>query len=490
MSCAGDKSVMNLYETIRQTAHKYPGSPAVIYKTSVLTYKDLIRQIETAGMILKKMGIMPHDRVGLVCPNCPEYIILSFAIFVCRACVVPISEKLKQAERDTIVRDISLNALIFSSAGESAPIRSFQPFKVLHNVFLLKRFLKKKYISNELRRIRPAFIRFSSGTTGASKGIVLSHATILERTAAANKALKLTHDDTIVWLLPMSHHFAVSLVLYLIVGAVIVICDDTGLPAGRGMHDAIRTHNGTFIFAAPWHFKILSQIAGKADLKSVRLAVSTTAGLSETIFEDFKKKFGLPISQCYGIIEVGLPAINLGKPCEKKSSVGAPITGFRIKIIDPDSGKECKTGKPGAILVKGPGMLDAYFKPWRNRKHILKKGWFHTGDSGKIDSEGYLAIMGRSSNVINMAGLKFFPQEVESVLNMHPAVKESRVLAFNHPRWGEIPIAEAVLKKGCQAGEEELTGFCRKYLASFKIPNAIKFVDSIEKTVSDKIKRN
>ena len=159
----------------------------------------------------------------------------------------------------------------------------------------------------------------------------------------------------------------------------------------------------------------------RAFLSKIRLAISTAIKLPEQIAERFNRKFGFPLAESYGIIEIGIAAVNIYRNRSKSGSVGKILPGYKIKILrkDPQG--------VGEIYLKGKGMFDAYFYPWLSRKKALSGGWFNTGDLGRLDQNGFLFILGRRKQIINFSGMKIFPFEVETLLNTHPLVKESLV---------------------------------------------------------------
>ena len=307
-----------------------------------------------------------------------------------------------------------------------------------------------------------AFIRFTSGTTSASKGVVLSHETIRDRVIAANKTLHIGPDDTVIWCLPMSHHFLVTIVLYLTVGATIVLARHV---LARPFLEAVKKWQGTVLYAAPFHYTLLARDNSDAKISTVRLAVSTTCSLPQDIAENFQSRFGLPLIQALGVIELGLICVN-DDPAARSNSVGRPQPDYDVRIRNPDGDGH------GEVMFAGPGFFDAYDNPWTPREKLMPDGWFATGDIGRIDAQGYLFLAGRKVAVINLAGRKVFPEEIETVLNRHPAVRESHVFGTTHPHLGETVEAEIVLNQP-DAGLDSVRAFCREHLASYKIPDAL-----------------
>jgi acyl-coenzyme A synthetase/AMP-(fatty) acid ligase len=166
------------------------------------------------------------------------------------------------------------------------------------------------------------------------------------------------------------------------------------------------------------------------------------------------------------------------------------LPAYRVEVLG-DDGKMVSPGTTGHLVMRGPGMFDAYLFPFRLRREVLSEGWFHTGDLAVKDEHGLISLMGRKKSMINVAGNKVFPEEVESVLNRHPAVSVSRVSGFQHPLLGECVAAEVVLKPGTDAtGSEALRNYCLEHLSSYKVPQRIEIVQDLPMTGSGKIKRD
>jgi long-chain acyl-CoA synthetase len=324
-----------------------------------------------------------------------------------------------------------------------------------------------------------AFIRFTSGTTSARKGVVLSHETICGRVAAANKSLRIGPDDTVMWYLPMSHHFLVTIVLYLSAGATVVLARHV---LARPFLEAVNKWRGTVLYAAPFHYALLARDNSEIKIPSVRLAVATTCSLPQDVAVNFHQRFGLRLTPALGVIELGLVCVN-DDPATRANSVGRPQPDCAVRIRNPD-----RDGY-GEVVFAGPGIFDAYDNPWTPREQMMPDGWFATGDIGRVDEQGYLFLAGRKVAVINLAGRKVFPEEIETVLNRHPAVLESRVFGATHPHLGETVEAEIVLNQP-GAGLDSVRAFCREHLASYKIPTRFTIVNALPRTpVTGKIRR-
>jgi long-chain acyl-CoA synthetase len=456
---------MNIVDLIKQETAAYRENIAVTNGTRRLTYAQLLAEVDRVTGELIQKGMKSCQRVALLAPDSADYIIFSLAVLSAGAVIVPLSDFLSARERENILDDLDVNWIID------------REFRCVARPAL-------DCLPDAYYQCGPAFIRFSSGTTGKSKGVLLSHEAIIERTDAADKALKISPRDKIVWVLAMSFHFVVTILLFLRRAAEIVLCSnnfpDTLLAALKNVRP-------TFIYGSPFHYYLLSNSSAftPEDLKDVRMAVSTAMRLPPEIAESFFKKFGFELTQAYGIIEAGLPFVNDSRDRSKRSSVGRLMDDYQLKIMDADSEGS------GRVFIKGKGMFAAYCSPWRTSREAAPDGWFDTGDVGRLDQDGYFYVVGRAKEVINFCGMKIFPQEVEDVLNAHPAVAESKVAAQFHPQYGELPVAEVVLKEGVSRDFKtaDLRKYCYQCLSSYKVPKEFCVVAVIEKTASGKIKR-
>jgi long-chain acyl-CoA synthetase len=453
---------MNIAEEIFKKAD--PAAVAIFQDGQETTYAALDdKSARLMRQLRPLIGSLPCPRVGLECPDGADYIAHALGILRAGGCFVPIAPELSAPERQRLIEEVRLDVIVKQTASGSVLLES--PAHSSPAPEWIK----------PLAEIEPAFIRFTSGTTGHAKGITLSHKTLLDRITAANDGLRITPADRILWVLPMSHHFAVSIMLYLWSGAGIVF-PASNLPGD--LLEASKRAGATVLYAAPFHYEMLSGCES-TDAVHWRLAVSTTAPLAASTAERFSKKFGIFPSQALGIIEVGLPCLNFPAPARRPASIGRPQASFQAKLQDSQ------------LLLRGPGCLDAYLSPWQPRSEILDdEGWFATGDIAEMDDEGFITLLGRTSTAISIGGMKFFPDEVEAVLNTHPAVQLSRVVARSHPDFGMVPVAEVVLVAGAPAPPRlELLKLCRRELSAHKVPIEIRFVDHIPQTPSGKIKR-
>jgi len=476
---------MNIVTSIKNETSGCLEKAAVIDGNRKFSYSKLFDAVNSAAAELRSLGIRPAHRVAFLCGDSIDYIVVSLAVLSLQAVIVPISASLSLDEIEPVLERIDINFLIF----DKAVYFRDKSDRIFSNSFFEKDFFlyhreAKEELPKDYYELNPAFIRFSSGTTGASKGVLLSHEAIVDRTDAADKALKITSGDVVIWVLSMSFHFVVTILLFLRRGATIVLC---GGLFPESLIEGLASQKGTFIYASPFHYHILtkSNMFAPELFKNIRLAISTAIKLPDYVARNFYEKFGLELIEAYGIIEVGLPFINSSQDPAKRGSVGKILPDYEVKIVNPD-----KNGV-GEVYIKGKGMFDAYFSPWLRKCDLISDGWFKTGDLGRLDSEGFLYIAGREKNVINFTGMKIFPYEVESVLNQHPDIKESLVYGTLHPQYGELPCAKIVLRDDIKTDFDinEIRKFCYNNLSLYKVPKEFNIVSRLDKTASGKLKR-
>ena len=461
---------MNLTELLDATACRWPEKPALIEGDAIISYAELVAKIARFTSQLQSFKVSLGNRVGLLFPNSIDYVTLTFALWHVNAVVVPIPMECTAEEISDLAAVMQLEIILSQKAGA-------QSVALSPGLFLTR--LQPSSPPNN-HGLNLAFIRFTSGTTSARKGVALTHETIRDRVATANTALGINSTDTVIWCLPMAHHFLITLVLYLSEGATVVLARHV---LAQPFLATVNRWHGTILYAAPFHYALLARDTSEVRLDSVRLAVSTTCALTQDVAEDFYKRFDRPLVQALGIIELGLVTLNIDDPLGRWNSVGRPASGQRIKINAPDE-NGC-----GELSVAGAGFFDAYVAPWLSRETIAPDGWFHTGDIARLDEDGFLFLISRKNAVINLAGRKVFPEEIEAVLDRHPAVHESRVFARAHPHLGEIVEADLVLNQ-FDADLDSLRTFCRAHLADYKIPVRFNRVNALPRTaVTGKIRR-
>jgi long-chain acyl-CoA synthetase len=370
--------LVNIVETIRsETAGLPSGKIAVRSEAGDLSYAELFQTLEKIAAQLKEQGVAAGMRIGLSFPDSADYILLSLAILSLDAVLVPVTVS---AAPDVVEETLERTKAAFLISSEE--MLATHAIWVEPGGFYLTRYTPSGLLPDEFDEMEPAFIRFSSGTTGTSKGVLLTHPAIVERTDAADQALEITVDDTILWVLSMSFHFVVSILLFLRRGATICLCSEM-FPFS--FLSAVERGGGTFIYATPFHYRALveSETLSSDALNGVRVALSTAMKLPPETDAAFSEKFGFGLTEAYGIIEVGLPFVNAAES-KPEGSVGKALPGYELDIRNADE------KGVGDVFLRGPGMYAAYLHPWKRRE---SGEWFATGDTGRIDKEGFLSLL-------------------------------------------------------------------------------------------------
>lgn len=462
---------MTITDWIEKTAEKYPHEYAVLEadeEGSIRRGADFSAVAAAIRAGRQRREQWRGRRVGLVGEDGVDFVLRGLAIMAAEACLFPIARSVRGAALEALVARVKLHGLVDGegwtscAAMESVDGQGDEIF----------------------RSLEPAFIRFTSGTTAASKGVVISRQAVVERVGAANKGLGIGPGDRILWLMPMAHHWVVSILLYLAHGACVMV-------SGGGSAGAMalaRKQRATVVYATPHDYSLLADSCCPEDWAELRLAVSTAGPLTAGIAAEARRALGQPLVGALGVIEAGLVAMNRERALQKPLSVGRALPDYQLVLRD-EAGKEIRAVGPdysGQICVRGPGMFSAYLDPWR----VFNNMEFATGDEAWRDGEGDWHIVGRRSNRIQTGGMKFFCEEVEAALALHPAVRACRVLAEPHPGKGEVPVAEIELVTGEKMPTEaEWKAFLETRIAPHMVPVAFTAVAAIPRTPTGKIQR-
>ncbi len=477
---------IKITDLFHRAAQRNPGNVAIFDQEGTMTYEELSSEIHKAAEALKNYGVREGMGVGVQGGNSRYFIIFAYAVMECNAVVLPMSSQLSELETLEIIKIAQLHAIIH----ENNKVSFIN--LVIHTVPSGSQIWKLNFNADSNLPVsiaehvhQPALIRFTSGTTGVSKGVVLSHTSIKERIEGANAVLQLGPGDRILWVLSMAYHFVVSIILYLHHGCGIIICNDF---MASSILELINKHKATFLYVSPVHIRLLANDSGQQQMSSINKVISTSTAVTKQQCDVFYHRFQKPVSQAYGIIEIGLPVINFEKSVESPDAIGYAVPGYEVAILD-ENFSELTPGTMGQLAIRGPGMFDAYLSPPVKRDQILKHGWFLTGDLASISEDGLIKVEGRLKSMINVAGNKVFPEEVEFILNQFPGVAASRVSGYQHSLTGESVQAELMIKSIALPDMEEIRKFCRERLSPYKVPQKIHFVNKLPMTDSGKLKR-
>jgi long-chain acyl-CoA synthetase len=488
---------MNISQSIERAAKLFPEKTAVIFEDRRITYKQLNKTVNKIANAFKAHGFGLGDRIGLHLPNIPEFAVCYLAAQKIGAIAVSVSPMLKAGEMDYILND-SGAALVCTIEGllPNLPLDKCPELRQVlvcegegqgHPTFA--QWLEKgsdQGRAADLDRETPAALLYTSGTTGFPKGAILSHGNVVSNIWTTLHHAGYTPDDRMALFLPAFHVFGQNFIMNatFLACATLVIYrrfDPEKVLASIGQNHV------TMFFAVPTiYINLLNMDLTPFDLSSIRYEFSAAATIPREISSRWTERFGRPVYEGYGLTECSPFACYNHDFIHKFGSVGTPVENYEIKILD-EMDNEVALGTWGEICIKGPGVMQGYWKRPEETAAALRNGWLHSGDTGTMDDEGYVFIVDRVKDMVNVAGFKVYPAEIEQILYRHPAVKELAIYGIPHAQKGEAVKAAIVLKKGANATREDIIEFCRKNMAACKVPAEISFIDELPKSSTGKI---
>jgi long-chain acyl-CoA synthetase len=457
---------MNLVHLLLRSARAQPDGPALaVGRTVVRTYGEMAARVLGLSSSLQR-DFKPGERIALSLKNCPEYYEILFACWHAGLVPVPVNAKLHPKEVDYIVENSGAKLLLtgipdFSSSGGTA--------------------------SHSVRPDDPAWLFYTSGTTGQPKGATLTHRNLLFQAQAYFADIdKLGPQDAILHAAPLSHGSGLYALPHFAAGAVNVIPESTSFEPEE-VFDLLEHWRGMSFFAAPT--MVVRLMASGAARRPTGLKTIVYGGAPMYV-ADLKRALDLFGPRLYGLYGQGeSPMTITGLPQDRHAegdleSCGFARTGVEVKVVD-DEDRELPPGEIGEVVTRSDCVMAGY---WRNPEataQALRGGWLHTGDVGSMDARGYLTLRDRSKDLIISGGSNIYPREVEEVLLRHPAVAECSVVGRPHPEWGEEVVAFIVKKTDVKI--EELEELCLSSIARFKRPRDYRFVEALPKNNYGKV---
>jgi long-chain acyl-CoA synthetase len=471
-----------------------------------LTYSELMRTTGNLAGALTGVGVSPGHAVAILLPNSVEWIQSCLAITRAGALTVPISYDsslpeivyrmgdagctvlITTAEMMDTVEQIhsqtpALTTVITVGAGSTPP-------GTLQFADLIDR--APPTASPDPAAIdQPAFILYTSGTTGRAKGVLLSIRGMLWVTAACWVPITgLCEQDRLLSPLPLFHSYALNLSVL----SVLATGASAYIMQKYSTSEALRLLDGgayTILPGVPTTFHYLLQAAGpKPDVGRLRLCISAGAIMPAALNRTFEAAFGVRLLDGYGITETStMVTMNWPIGTRVLGSCGLPLPGLAVRIIDPVSGADVEPGAEGELIVHGPNLMCGYHNKPQETAAALKGGWYQTGDLAKADPNGYLTITGRLKELIIRGGQNIAPAEIEEVAGTFEGVLDCAVVGAGHTLLGEVPVIFVVPRSGHARDAGKLLAFLRERLSAYKLPHAVHFIDEIPRTGSGKILR-
>ena len=509
--------MLNLAVLLEESARQVPDRIAVIFNETQLPYAAVNGAANQVANGLTALGIGRGDKVALSCPNLPYFPIVYFGILKTGAAVVPLNVLLKGREIGYHLQDCEAKAFFCFQGTPELPMgqfgyEGFQEAENCEHFFMitadpaapspvegtvtLGQFIHGQapiFETTMTKETDTAVILYTSGTTGQPKGAELSHSNMVmnARVIADNLFIQRDHHTHLVTL-PLFHSFGqtaqmnVGFYQRATISLLARFTPDDAL--------AIMERDNVTVFAGvpTMYWAILNHPgAEKYDLQKIAdnmvMAVSGGSALPVEVLRAFGEKFTVKILEAYGLSETS-PAATFSRPDRpaKPGSVGLPIWGVDIRVVDIDD-EEVPTGEMGEVLIRGHNIMNGYYNRPEATAEVMRGGWFHSGDIGHIDEEGYLYITDRVKDMIIRGGFNVYPREIEEVLITHPAVSLAAVVGVPDEQHGEEIKAYIILVDDAQASEEEIIAWSQESMAGYKYPRIVEIRESLPMTATGKI---
>lgn len=510
---------MRLGEIVIEKALSIPHRIAIIYRDQSTAYGELASSIKAFAAGLIQLGVQPGQRIGLLLPNCPPFVIGYFGSTLIDVVAVPANPLLKPAELNYIWSDAAIQLVLTipqlvpvvqAARAElpnlkhvicCGPISECGPQEFVETIRgllslpdLLATGAAALAADPNVTSMPPAdndscaVIIYTSGTTGRPKGAMLSHKNLSANVAQARAALYIADTDVFLTVLPLFHSFSgtVCMNIPLMTGCQTLLMENFN-PAR--VLEAMERHRVTIFAGVPALYHALLQHVPDRDYNhsSLRMTISGGAPLPSTTLTAIESRFGVPVLEGDGPTECSpATSVNPLHGVRKVGSVGIPLPGVEISIFD-EHDNALSIDEVGEIVVRGENVMLGYLNQPEATAEVMTKGWYHTGDLGKIDADGYVYIVDRKKDMIITAGLNVYPREVEDVLFAHSAVLDCAVIGLHDALRGEEVAAVVVLKPGVSATEREIMAHCRQALANYKVPRKVLFRDTLPRGGTGKV---
>ena len=505
----------NIYDLLQQRVANAPAKTFLFSEADgrQFTYSEFQSAVDRATAMLASHGITKGDVVSLLMPNSAEYLIAYFACWKLGALAGPVNSLLKEHEIEFVMNNSEAKAILVHSEfrnqienikGQLPHLQSVITFD--DEAEATREFSSQKpdrqggQISNgaladarasdTINLEDDAIIIYTSGTTGKPKGCLLTHGNIIANARQISRWLQFTENDRLLTIMPLFHMNAVSVTTMSALfagGSTVVspkfsaskfwnIISDYQITSFGSVATMLSMLLNTFPDGVPEGLKT----------DQLRFAMCGSAPVPAEVIKKFEETFNCPVIEGYGLSESTCRS-TFNPPDERRrpGSCGMPI-GNEMKVVDDDD-NEVAEGELGEIVLRGENILKGYFKNPQATERAFRGGWFHTGDVGYRDREGFFYIVDRKSDMIIRGGENIYPREIDEVLYQHPAVAAAATIGVPDSLYGEEVAAFIVLKDGAQASEEELIAHCKSELADYKCPKSICIVEDIPKGPTGKL---
>jgi len=503
----------SLPEMLDETIANYGEQSAIYFYEKEMTYKKLGQMVGTFAAALQVQGIKKGDRVAIMLPNCPQYVISYYGILQTGAIVTQVNPMLIGKELEYILHDSgaqtiviyepllpALKQIIEHTAIENVIKVSLEGTETEEDTAIgFETFLMKATKPPEPVVINAdedtAILQYTGGTTGRSKGAMLTHRNLVANVIQQHEYFKDVLEpgkERVLTVIPLFHVYGMTSCMNLAIytGAMSIMLPRFDI---EEVLETIRDVQPTSFPGVPTMYIALNNHPKVSDYRidSIKVCNSGSAPMPREILRSFEEKTGATILEGYGLSETS-PSTHCNPyfGTRKPGSVGIGFPGTDYKIIDlAERTKELAAGEIGEVIIKGPQVMKGYWNMPEETAQTLQDGWLATGDIAYIDEDGYLFIVDRKKDLIIASGHNVYPRDVEEILYEHPAIQEAVVVGVPDSYRGETVKAVIVLKEGKQCDEKELIAYCREHMASYKVPRIVEFRKELPKTNVGKILR-
>lgn len=488
----GGYKTINLALLLEEAVQKHADRPVLIAENQRITYRQLHQAVHVAAKSLRNLGLKKGDNVALMLPNIPEFVYCYFAVIQTGAVVVLLGTSSTPAELSYLLNNSDAKILITQTSSEKRYREIKDQLSTCHSIYLvdseevrtgadLKHAISDDSPAAVIDPDDPAEIIYTAGLTGKPLGAVLSHRNLCEELNMIQPIFRREPDDIGLCLIPLFHSFGATVNMLNVIqaGCSTVMMDRLTMDS---LFATIEREKVTYICAVPRLYMgmVFYEKAAKYDVRSLKLCVTGGSAMPPDFIPAFEQKFGARLLEGYGLTEAS-PACSFNRieSIAKPGSIGTALTGIDAKIVD-EQGRELPSNQIGELIVRGGNVMKGYYKDDAATASVIKNGWLYTGDLGKMDKDGYIFLTGRKKRMIITSGFNVYPKEVETVLNLHPAVKDSRVVGKEDLMRGELVKAQIVLRNGFQPEEKEIIRHCKVYLSPYKVPRDVEFVAALD----------
>jgi acyl-CoA synthetase (AMP-forming)/AMP-acid ligase II len=493
---------MSWVGVLEHHARRAPGTPVAVCGRDTVTYGEMAEEVAAVAAGLSGRGVGAGDVVGLLSYNSIEFLVTLFAANHLGAIAMPVNWRLAAPELRFILEHSGARALVCDDACLALANAATEELRGLVRVCVsndpVVGWDRFRDLSSETARVGRAHVEgddihrlmYTSGTTGHPKGVMITYANLAWKNYAHVTEFGFTSDDVGLACGPLYHVGALDLVTttMIAVGATTVV--HRVFDAERVV-DEVERSGVTTLWTAPAMVRAILDVPGVAqrDLSSVRVLIAGGEKMPLPFVERLRKTFPRAwFADAYGLTETvsGDTFLDRHSTLSKLGSVGRPCQYLEVDIWD-EHGAPVPNGGPGEVVLRGPKVFKGYWRDPEATEKAFAGGWFHTGDIGVVDDDGYLYIVDRLKDMIVSGGENIASSEVERVLYEHPSVAEAAVVGRPHDRWGEVPVAFVVLRPDPPTTADDLVAHCRARLAKFKVPKAVAFVDALPRNPSGKV---